>query len=61
LALLQAEASACVLELANVPNARWLFFLFAGRQNKNPFKFALSFLIFSLAPNGSLSKNLPSL
>ena len=25
LALLQAEASACVLELANVPNARWLF------------------------------------
>jgi len=25
LALLQAEASACVLGLANVPNARWLF------------------------------------
>jgi len=36
LALLQAEASACVSELANVPNVRWLFLLFAGRQNKIP-------------------------
>jgi len=25
LALLQAEVSACVLELANVPNVRWHF------------------------------------
>jgi len=52
LALLQAEASACVSELANVPNVRWLFFSFAGRQNKNSIKLALSFLFFSLAPNG---------
>jgi len=29
LALLQAEASASVSELANVPNVRWLFFFFA--------------------------------
>jgi hypothetical protein len=35
LALLQAEELACVLELANVPNVRWLFTLFASRQNKN--------------------------
>jgi hypothetical protein len=28
LALLQAEALACVLGLANVPNVRWLFFTF---------------------------------
>jgi hypothetical protein len=27
LALLQAEESACVLELVNVPNVRWLFAL----------------------------------
>jgi len=44
LALLQAEVSVCVSELANVPNARRLFLLFAGRQNKNSIKFALSFL-----------------
>jgi hypothetical protein len=48
LALLQAEASACVLELANVPNVRWLFLLFAGGQNKNSIKFALSFVFPAL-------------
>jgi hypothetical protein len=48
LALLQAEESACVLELANVPNVRWLFLLFAGRQNKNSIKLALSFSFLAL-------------
>jgi len=33
LALLQAEASACVLELANVPNVRWLIALCMNANN----------------------------
>jgi len=48
LALLQAEALACAKELANVPNVRWLFLLFAGRQNKNSIKFAMSLLFLAL-------------
>jgi len=52
LALLQAEESASVLELVNVPNVRWHFHILAGRQNKKSINLALSFISPSLAPNG---------
>jgi hypothetical protein len=48
LALLQAEASACGLELANVPNVRWQSFFLAGRQNKNSIKLAPRFIFTAL-------------
>jgi len=51
LALLQAEESASVLELVNVPNVRWHFHILAGRQNKKSINLALSFISPSLAPN----------
>jgi hypothetical protein len=37
-----------VSELANVPNVRRLFLSFAGRQNKNLIKFALSVIFLAL-------------
>jgi hypothetical protein len=48
LALLQAEESACVLELVNVPNVLWQFYFFAGRQNKNSITLELSFVFPAL-------------
>jgi len=53
LALLQAEASACVSELANVPNVCWLFFI-CGSAKQKSFNLALSFIFSSLAPNGHM-------
>jgi hypothetical protein len=50
LALLQAEVSACVSELVNVPNVRWLFF-FCGSAKQKFHQICTVVSFFSLAYN----------
>jgi len=54
--LLQAEASACVLELANVPNVRWLFFFFRWTAKHKFFQFSTSFHFLTLHLTFRLAK-----